>query len=587
MLAFTSLQSAALWLTIASTVHAATVSLNWTISWIDNVNPDGLFPRRVIGVNGKWPIDEIHVTIGDTLVLHATNHLDMPTSLHAHGLYQNGTNYYDGAFGVTECGIAPGTTYTYNIPIQQTGTYWLHGHHLGQYVDGFRTSLILHPTAAQKAASKIKYDDEIVLSLSDWYHQEHKPLNDHFLSIFNPTGREPIPNSGLINHNANTIIKVKPGTTYLLRVITMSALAMFDFFIEGHELSIVEVDGEDIEPYPSPITPIAAAQRYAFLFTTKNTTNFNFRIHADMDMSMFDNPPNTLNGFVNATLQYSPDAPMFVSTDPYPDMEQFDEMKLVPAIPMSAIPADQSYTLDVAFEVYEDGVNHGTFNRSIFQLHKTPSMFTALSMTPEQAATPSAYGPGVVAMPLGHMKGIHVIIYNRDPGQHPFHLHGHKFQIVNLVTEANAATANPYVVPDGLAKNPPRRDTVVIPPQGFVVIRFLADNPGVWLFHCHIEWHLEAGLAALFIEAPDIMQKTIKVPQATTDQCKLLKNSITGNAFGHDDVTSFDGARAYGLYPTGFTPRGAVALAATILCAILGLSVVVWYAKAEHPGLAK
>ena len=166
MLAFTSLQSAALWLTIASTVHAATVSLNWTISWIDNVNPDGLFPRRVIGVNGKWPIDDIHVTIGDTLVLHATNHLDVPTSLHAHGLYQNGTNYYDGAFGVTECGIAPGTTYTYNIPIQQTGTYWLHGHHLGQYVDGFRTSLILHPTAAQKAASKIKYDDEIVLSLS-------------------------------------------------------------------------------------------------------------------------------------------------------------------------------------------------------------------------------------------------------------------------------------------------------------------------------------------------------------------------------------------------------------------------------------
>ncbi|EGF81564.1 hypothetical protein BATDEDRAFT_19293 [Batrachochytrium dendrobatidis JAM81] len=579
---------AAVWAFPLPTVSAATVSLNWTISWIDNVNPDGLFPRRAIGVNGKWPIDEIHATIGDTLVIHATNHLDMPTSLHAHGLYQNGTNYYDGAFGVTECGIAPGMTYTYNIPIQQTGTYWLHGHHLGQYVDGFRTPLILHPTAAQKAASKIKYDDEIVLSLSDWYHQEHKPLNDHFLSIFNPTGMEPIPESGLINHDANTIIKVKPDTTYKLRVVTMSALAMFEFSIEDHELSIIEVDGEDVEPYPAPVIPIAAAQRYAFLFTTKNTTDFNFRIRADMDMSMFDNPPDTLNGFVNATLQYSPDAPMFEDENAEElDASLFDETKLVPLDPQGIFQADQSIQLDVEFELYEDGVNHGAFNKSVFHMHKTPAIFTALTLPNEHAITPSAYGLNNPAIVVDHMKGVQLVVFNNDPGQHPFHLHGHKFQIVHKGIVGDTPEGQAYSIPESAHINPIRRDTVVIPPEGFAVIRFISDNPGAWLFHCHVEWHLEAGLVALIVEAPDVMKQTIHVPQATLDQCAHLGMSTTGNAFGHNDSTSFDGFSPLELFPSGFTTKANGAFAGTVLSAIIGLSVVIWYAQADHPGTLK
>ncbi|KAH6568245.1 hypothetical protein BASA61_008702 [Batrachochytrium salamandrivorans] len=582
------LMTATLWTASSiSAVSAATVTLNWTISWLDNINPDGMFPRRVIGVNGKWPMDDIHVTIGDTLVIHATNHLDVETALHAHGLYQNGTTYYDGAGGVTECGIAPGSTYTYNIPIQQTGTYWLHGHRYGQYVDGLRTPLILHHTKAQRNASKIKYDDEIVLSLSDWYHEEHKPLNDHFLSIFNPTGREPIPKSGLINHAIDPIISVKPNTTYLVRVITMSALAMFDFYIEGHELSIVEVDGEEVEPFVSAVTPIAAAQRYAFLLTTKNTTDFNFRIHADMDMSMFDNPPDTLNGFVNATLQYNAKAPMFVSTDPVPDPMLFDETLLTPLIVEGIYPADDSTRLDVAFEMHEDGANHGTFNSSIFQMYKTPALYTALTMPLEQASNPLAYGPGNIAIIAGHRKGIELVVYNNDPGQHPFHLHGHKFQIVHLADEVRAGAEDAYSIPESANKNPVRRDTVVIPSNGYVVIRFLADNPGVWMFHCHIEWHLEAGLSALIIEAPDVMRKTIHIPQATTDQCRALGQSISGNAFGHNDTTSFDGARALGLYPVGFTPKAIGALIGTVVCAIFGIMVVVWYSSADRPVKAK
>jgi len=74
-------------------------------------------------------------------------------------------------------------------------------------------------------------------------------------------------------------------------------------------------------------------------------------------------------------------------------------------------------------------------------------------------------------------------------GAHPFHLHGHAFDVIR---SANSNTTN-FV-------NPPRRDVVAIN-GGNVTFRFLTDNPGPWFLHCHIDWHLEVGLAVIFGEA--------------------------------------------------------------------------------------
>src|SRR5271169_1630415 len=81
-------------------VYAATQSLEWDVAYT-TANPDGQFERRVIGVNGKWPPPAIELDYGDTLVLKVNNQLgDVVTGLHAHGLFQNTTNYYDGPVGV-------------------------------------------------------------------------------------------------------------------------------------------------------------------------------------------------------------------------------------------------------------------------------------------------------------------------------------------------------------------------------------------------------------------------------------------------------------------------------------------------------
>lgn len=98
-------------------VSAATISLDWNITWV-LANPDGLQERSVIGINGQWPPPVLNFTKGDRIVANVYNGLgNESTSIHWHGMYQNGTNYMDGAPGVTQCQIAPGTTMIYNFTV--------------------------------------------------------------------------------------------------------------------------------------------------------------------------------------------------------------------------------------------------------------------------------------------------------------------------------------------------------------------------------------------------------------------------------------------------------------------------------------
>ena len=95
-------------LLLATTAYSAVVQLNWNITYVTGVNPDKAFARRAVGVNGQWPPPAIVVDLGDTLIINANNQLDVGTSLHSHGLFQNGTTWMDGAAGVTQCHIGVG-----------------------------------------------------------------------------------------------------------------------------------------------------------------------------------------------------------------------------------------------------------------------------------------------------------------------------------------------------------------------------------------------------------------------------------------------------------------------------------------------
>lgn len=173
---------------LVTTVFADLKTYNFTAGWVTR-NPDGAFSRRVMGINGQWPIPTIFANVGDQVVVNFKNDLgDRSCSLHFHGLFQNGTTHMDGASQSTQCPIPVNSTFTYRFNVSQPGTYWYHSHVDGQYPDGLRGPLIVHDP---ENPYKNLYDEELVITLSDWYHDEMPGLIKQFMSYRNPTGAEP------------------------------------------------------------------------------------------------------------------------------------------------------------------------------------------------------------------------------------------------------------------------------------------------------------------------------------------------------------------------------------------------------------
>ncbi|KAH7920655.1 Fet3 ferroxidase [Leucogyrophana mollusca] len=583
----------------ASPVIAGVQEQWWNITYVQNANPDGLYPRRVIGVNGTWPPPPLDVDTTDSLVLHVSNGLDVPTSIHHHGMFFNSTSWMDGAVGVGQCGIPPGESFDYVVPIDtsgQRGTFWAHSHAAGQYVDGLRTPLLLNPTN-----ETYTYDEEFTILISDWYHQEHTVLMKQFVNIANPGGAEPIPDSGLVyfaqngaylppiagtnpspvtaavGFNENATLPFVPGKTYRLRLINMSGFVGFYFWIDGHSMSIIEADGVDTQQYPTDLISISAAQRYSILVTARNDTSANWAIHVNMDTTMLDHLPDNLQYNISSSITYA-SGNSITDSGFIDDYEMTNDTALVPVdvIPQYE-PSSQTIDLEFEFDTMNDGTNHALINGITYNYPLVPAVLSALTLGPN-ATVAEAYGP--TSFVLNHLDVIDIVIKNSDTGKHPFHLHGHSYQIVGRAEQYNTTdpTLNPPLI-EGQA-NPMRRDTVTIPGGGSVTLRIVADNPGVWFLHCHVEWHLEVGLAITFIEAPiEAQQRSVgQVPASLAQQCAALGLPSSGNAAGFASTTDLDGL-PLGPYQQelGWLTKGILAMFGCVLTAVVGMLTVMWY----------
>ncbi|RDW95275.1 hypothetical protein BP5796_01038 [Coleophoma crateriformis] len=560
---------------LVACAQAATVVYDFNITWV-LANPDGLMVRPVIGINGQWPIPTIRATVNDTIIVNVENQLgNQTTTLHFHGLYMNGTTEMDGPAMVSQCGIPSGSQFTYNFTINQAGTYWYHSHDKGQYPDGLRGPLIIEDP---NMPYKDMYDEEIVLSLSEWYHEQAQVLIPKFINKVNPTGAEPVPNSALLNDTQNVTVPIEAGKTYMFRMVNIGAFAGQYVWFENHTMTIVEVDGVYHEPTEASLIYIAAAQRYSFLITAKNETDKNYAFVCSMDTSLFDTLPADLNYNSTGWLSYSASndnpTPAFVD-----ELVEFDDMTLIPTDRQTLLPEpDQTISLDVIMDNLGNGKPYAFFNNITYTAQKVPTLYTALT-TGEDAVNPAVYGEFSHSFVLGHNQVIEIVVNNLDTGKHPFHLHGHAFQAIAR-GEENAGTFDSSNSSEtGYPSMPMRRDTFVLYPSAYIVLRFRADNPGVWLFHCHIEWHVDQGLIATMVEAPLEMQKSLTIPDGHIDACKAGNVAYAGNAAANtQDFLDLKGApKAPDPLPAGFTPRGIVALAFSCVTALLGLATIAWY----------
>ncbi|KAF5019004.1 hypothetical protein F66182_9022 [Fusarium sp. NRRL 66182] len=553
------------------TTLAATVSYDFTVEWV-RANPDGAFERPTIGINGQWPIPRIEASVGDTILVNAHNNLgNQSTSLHFHGLFMNGSNHMDGPSQVTQCPIQPGESFLYNFTITQPGTFWYHSHTESQYPDGLRGPLIIHDP---ESPFKGQYDEEIVMTLSDWYHEQMQTLLPAFLRKGNPTGAEPVPQAALINETRDLKVAVQPGKTYLLRLANIGAFAGQFFWIEGHKMTIVEVDGAYTKPAEANMVYLSAGQRCSVLLTTKDDPAANFPIVASMDTDLFDVLPDDLDWNVTGWLVYDEEEAL-----PKPavvdEFDPYDDMDLVPYDEMSRLPApSRSIELDVIMDNLGDGANYAFFNNITYRAPKVPTLYTALT-SGKEATNPQIYGTYTHSFVLERDEIVQVVLNNRDDGRHPFHLHGHHFQVLHR-SDDDAGDFDGSE--ESFAKTPMRRDTVVVNGNGNVVLRFKADNPGVWLFHCHIEWHVASGLIATFVEDPLELQASLRLPQNHLDACKAGGIPAVGNAAGHTDLLDLSGeSTPPPRLPEGFTRKGIIAFAFSTLMGIIGIYSVAHY----------
>jgi len=559
----------------------------WTITDIVG-NPDGVF-RPMLTINGQFPGPMIECNEGDTLIIEVDNQSVNATSLHFHGVFQNGTNWMDGTTGITQCPLAPKRKFRYEFTVNgQSGTYYYHGHQAVQASDGLYGPLVIH-SRAEKKLQQIPYASDRVVMLQDYYHDLSSGL---LVSALEPGSESsPIPNGALINglnrrdcselphricDNSTTSLPsfdLAANANHRLRFINVGAFAWFQVTVDEHEFAITETDGTDIVPAYNSRLMISPAQRYSMVINTNQTTSDLFWLRAKMVSHCWKEPelPGPGADEAKAILHYTPkghtkSTKALISQPNSRNWNQGTEVQCkdmnttsyVPAVFDPAPPiADHSYYIRSNLEIGDWRLERGFFNTSTFRpnlqhptLHRSVEGLTSRNETFN--AMRSTDGVNSECYDLKHdfviqhtgIKVVDLVIQNFDEGNHPMHLHGHKFWILGqghgmfpgyeslgLQPEGKGVLAGREGVLDNLI----RRDVATAEGFGWLALRFIADNPGVWSFHCHMAWHSEAGLVMQFLSRVDEVA-TWEIPEANRQLCEPSLEELEKGATPKDST---------------------------------------------------
>ncbi|KAF8583912.1 multicopper oxidase [Ramaria rubella] len=460
-------------------------------------NSDG-FERMAVLANGTMPGPTLKFSAGDHVQINVTSFLTDPTmrrstSIHWHGLFQARSAGNDGPAMVTQCPIAPNNSFLYEFDLaNQTGTFWYHSHLSTQYCDGLRGAFVIYDPNDPLADMYDVDDEGTIIELADYYHNPAPALQATFFN----NAVVPNPDAGLINGAGRfiggpatpfSVVNVEAGKRYRLRFINTACRPFFTVSIDKHNLTIIEADGIESEPHTVGSFEIFVAQRYSAILTA-NQPVANYWIRAPPTGGSGgpapQGNPNFDANLTLAILRYAgaPAAEPDGSTnDTATDLllEQDLHTLIDPGSPGGDVPPD------VAFDMIITQPNPPYFeiNGISFESPALPALLQILS----GASSPNDFLPheNMVLLPQNAIVEVSI----PGTGSHPIHLHGHAFDVIR---SANSNVTN-FV-------NPIRRDVVAVT-GGNTTFRFLTDNPGPWFLHCHIDWHLEAGLAVILGEA--------------------------------------------------------------------------------------
>lgn len=546
--------------------------------------------KRAIAVNGQIPMPTLTFTEGDIAEVYVHNELNEDTSLHWHGLFL--PNKEDGVPNLTQMPIKPGTTHKYTFPIIQNGTHWYHSHSGLQEQIGMYGMFIMNKKQNDKTFRK-GIDDlpTVPVILSEW--TDLKPENVHRM-LHNATDwfaikkgttqsyaeaikqghfKTKIANEWkrmnamdvsdvyyekfLINgKNENQLSQFKGGDKVRLRIANGGASSYFWLTYAGGKITVVASDGNDVEPVEVDRLLIAVSETYDVIVTIPaDNTSYEFLATPE------DRTKSTSLYIGNGIKQL---------ITPLPKLKYFEGMKMMNGMmkmngdlddmgmSMSLNQMDMNVVMypeitgatnaknkenESSMEMKNDHSNH---NQNQYNANKLSSITTlnyAMLKATDKTTLPKDAPVKELRFELtGNMnryvwsldnkvvsetdkilikkgENIRITLYNGSMMRHPMHLHGHDFRIIN-----------------GQEEFAPLKNVMDLMPMETNIIEFNANVEGDWFFHCHILYHMMAGMGRVFTyenQAPNPL-----IPNPKLAQRKLFADDRAFHIMAENDFAT-------------------------------------------------
>jgi len=484
--------------------------------------------KTALSVNGSVPGPTLRFKEGEDLTLNVTNTLDVDTSIHWHGLilpFQQ-----DGVPGISFEGIKPDTTHTYRFPAQQTGTYWYHSHSGLQEQAGVYGAIVIEP----KGREPFRFNREYVVVLSDWsdekpeaifanlkrqsdyYNYSQRTVFDFFRDVslkgwkktvadrvdwgemrMTPTDIADVGGYTFLvngkNPEQNWTALFEPGERVRLRFINASAMTFFDVRIPGLQMTVVQADGQNVQPVPVDEFRIAVAETYDVIVRPREEKAFTI-FAENMARTGYARGSLAPRQGMSGEVPDLRESPLLTMADmSHGSMQGMDHSSMqgmdhssMQGMDLSAAGSDPFYAPGSGLS--PTAANGGKFlsyadlkaQKPLYE-DREPTREIEVRLTGNMEryiwSIDGVKFSDAEPIRLKYGERVRFAFVNETMMTHPMHLHG-MWSILD----------------NGNDKWNPAMHVVSVSPGTTVHMETEVDAPGAWAFHCHLLYHMAAGM---------------------------------------------------------------------------------------------
>ena len=399
--------------------------------------------------NGQTPGPVLSAHKGDVLEVEFVNQLDQPTTIHWHGI--RNLNEMDGVPDLTQAAVEPGERFTYRFPLNDAGSFWYHAHNrtFEQVARGLYGPLIVTEQPSQNR------DRDILLMADDWRLDADYRLDEASFGSFHDWshgGR--LGNWLTINGLSQPEIDVPLSGPVRLRLMNTANARVLSFQLaDGHPMQIIALDGAPCSPFEVETLRLGPAQRADVLVADSSVLTSLLEVTASPGFRAARFRPQTTDSApfdrISAEAWYS-----------FPDTSQ---ARIV--------------------EIHMQGGAMGNLSSAVFEGEERSLRDLAINDQKFWAFNGQVGGYDHLLAELDRGEVTVLRVFNDTRWEHTMHLHGHHFWVASREF--------------GAAARPVLRDTYLMAPGETADLVFVADNPGLWLFHCHMLEHHAGGMGGV------------------------------------------------------------------------------------------